>query len=78
LNVTKEESTKSEAESWGKDENDSNNNRDLISEGSDQESDSCDDNTQSDNEIGSESDQKENEEEVEDDEEEKDDEFVKT
>ncbi|GKA31503.1 putative reverse transcriptase domain-containing protein, partial [Tanacetum coccineum] len=89
--VTKEESTESEAESWGRDEDDSKNDHDSISEGSDQESDSGDDNTQSykekrsdsehetdENETGSESDQEENEEEVEDDEEEKNDEFVKT
>ncbi|GJT65405.1 hypothetical protein Tco_1016885 [Tanacetum coccineum] len=89
--VTEEESTKSEAESWGKDEDDSNNDHDSRSEGSDQERDIGDDNTQSDsekgsdsehetdeNESGSEFDQEENEEEVEDDEEEKDDGFVKT
>ncbi|GKE65128.1 hypothetical protein Tco_1519289, partial [Tanacetum coccineum] len=90
--VTEEESTESEAESWGRDEDDSNNDRDSRSEGSDQERDSDDDNTQSDsvkgsdsehdtdeNETGSESDQQEvNEEDVEDDEEEKDDELVKT
>ncbi|GKC84659.1 hypothetical protein Tco_1140376 [Tanacetum coccineum] len=90
--VTKEESIESEAESWGKDEDDSNNDRESRSEGSDQERDSGDDNTQSDsvkgsdfehetneNETGSESDQQEvNEEDVEDDEEEKDDELVKT
>ncbi|GJZ71874.1 hypothetical protein Tco_0635725 [Tanacetum coccineum] len=90
-NVTEEESTKSEVESWGKDEDDSNNNHDSRSEGSDQERDSGDDNTQSDskkgsdsehetdeNESDSESDQEENEEEIEDDEEEEEDEFVKT
>ncbi|GKC06496.1 hypothetical protein Tco_0998106 [Tanacetum coccineum] len=69
--VTKEESTESEAESWGRDEDDSNNDRESKSEGnSEHETDE--------NETGSESDQEENEEEVEDDEEEKDDEFVKT
>ncbi|GJQ90845.1 hypothetical protein Tco_0001984 [Tanacetum coccineum] len=86
--VTKEESTKSEAESWGRDEDDRNNDHDSSSEGIDQENDSGDDNTQSDNEkgsdseqetyeneSGSESDQQENKEEVKDDEE---DEFVKT
>ncbi|GJW98480.1 hypothetical protein Tco_0180288 [Tanacetum coccineum] len=79
-NVIEEESTKSEAESWGRDEDDSNNDHDSRSEGSDQESDSGDDNTQSDkekgsdskhetdeNKMGSESDQEENEEEDEDD-----------
>ncbi|GKE88274.1 hypothetical protein Tco_1565749, partial [Tanacetum coccineum] len=45
--VTKEESTKSEAESWGRDEDHNNNDLDPRSEGSDQESDSGDDNTQS-------------------------------
>ncbi|GJZ01192.1 hypothetical protein Tco_0519153, partial [Tanacetum coccineum] len=80
--VTEEESTKSEAESWGRDEDDSNNEHDSRSEGSDQERDSGDDKAQSDsekgsdsehetdeNESGSESDQEENEEDVEDDEE---------
>ncbi|GKC95052.1 hypothetical protein Tco_1160494 [Tanacetum coccineum] len=89
--VTEEESTKSEAESWGKDEDDSNNEHDSRSEGSDQERDSGDDNTQSDsekgsdsehetdeNELGSESNQEENEEEDETYEEEKNDEFVRT
>ncbi|GKA13993.1 hypothetical protein Tco_0693639 [Tanacetum coccineum] len=89
--VTKEESTESEAESWGRDEDDSNNDHDSSSEGNDQVNDSGDDNTQSDNEkgldseqetdeneTGSESDQQENEKEVEDEEEEKEDEFVKT
>ncbi|GJR81014.1 hypothetical protein Tco_0151799 [Tanacetum coccineum] len=74
-----------------RDEDDINNDRGSSGEGSDQESDSGDDNTQSDkekrldsehetdeNETGSESDQEENEEQVEDDEEEKDNEFVKT
>ncbi|GJQ89222.1 hypothetical protein Tco_0000361 [Tanacetum coccineum] len=45
--VTKEESTESEAESWGKDEDDNNNDHDTRSEGSDHEKDSSDDNTQS-------------------------------
>nr|GEU95126.1 ubiquitin hydrolase [Tanacetum cinerariifolium] len=89
--VTKKESTESKAESWGRDEDDSNNDHDTSSEGDDQESDSGDVITQSDkenglesehendeNETGSESNQDENKEEVEDDEEEKDDEFVKT
>ncbi|GJR58665.1 retrovirus-related pol polyprotein from transposon TNT 1-94 [Tanacetum coccineum] len=70
---------------------DSNNDRDSRSKGSDQESDCGDDNTQSDkekwsdsehetdeNETGSEFDQEENEEDVEDDEEEEEEEFVKT
>ncbi|GJW74504.1 hypothetical protein Tco_0133874 [Tanacetum coccineum] len=89
--VTEEESTKSEAESWGKYEEDSNNDHYSRSEGSDQERDSGDDNTQSDsekgsdsghetdeNESGSESDQEENEEEIGDDKEEEEDGFVKT
>nr|GEV86261.1 hypothetical protein [Tanacetum cinerariifolium] len=89
--VTEEESSESEAESWGRDEDDSNNDYHSRSEDSDQESDSGDDNSQSnkekgsnfeyetdENESGSECDQKENEQDIEDDEEEKDDEFVKT
>nr|GEX34607.1 integrase, catalytic region, zinc finger, CCHC-type, peptidase aspartic, catalytic [Tanacetum cinerariifolium] len=81
----------SKVESWGRDEDDNNNNHDLSSEGNDQESDSGDNNTESNNEkgfdsehetnenkLGSKSDQEENEEDVEDNEEEKDDEFVKT
>ncbi|GJS14788.1 hypothetical protein Tco_0409260 [Tanacetum coccineum] len=63
--VTEEESTKSEAKSWGRDEDDNNNDHDSRSEGSDQERDSGDDNTQSDKED-------------ETDEEEKNDELVKT
>ncbi|GKE27692.1 hypothetical protein Tco_1443076 [Tanacetum coccineum] len=43
--VTEEESTKIKAESWGKNEDDSNNEHDSRSEGSDQERDSGDDNT---------------------------------
>ncbi|GJV24088.1 hypothetical protein Tco_1376783 [Tanacetum coccineum] len=82
-NVTEEETTESEAESWVRDKNDSNNDHNSSGEGSDQESDSGDDNTQSDkekwsnseqetdeNEMGSESDQQENEEEIKDDEDE--------
>ncbi|GJZ11288.1 hypothetical protein Tco_0546047 [Tanacetum coccineum] len=74
-----------------KDEDDNNNEHHSRSEGSDQDKDSGDDNTQSDSEKGSdsehetnenesgfESDQEENEEEIGDDEEEKEDEFVKT
>ncbi|GJS19885.1 hypothetical protein Tco_0448517 [Tanacetum coccineum] len=89
--VTEEESTESEAESWGKDKDDSNNEHDSRSEGSDQERDNGDDNTQSDsekgsdfehetdeNESGSESDQEENKEEIGDDKEEEGDKFVKT
>ncbi|GKB72378.1 hypothetical protein Tco_0933790 [Tanacetum coccineum] len=89
--MTEEESTESEAESWGRDEDDKNNDHDSRSEGSDQERDSGDDNTQSDskngsdsehetdeNESGSESDQEEIKEDDETDEEEKNDEFVKT
>ncbi|GJR78415.1 hypothetical protein Tco_0149200 [Tanacetum coccineum] len=89
--VAEEELTENEAESWGKDEDDINNDHELSSEGNDQERDSGDDNTQSDsekgsdsehktdeNESGSESDQEENEEEDQTDEEEKNDEFVKT
>ncbi|GJZ56461.1 hypothetical protein Tco_0611654 [Tanacetum coccineum] len=89
--VTEEESTKSEAKSWGKDKDDSNNDHDSRSEGSDQERDSGDDNTQSDSENGSdfkhetdenemvsESDKEENKEEIEDDEDEEKGEFVKT
>ncbi|GJT38991.1 hypothetical protein Tco_0938856 [Tanacetum coccineum] len=91
LDVTEEESTVSEAESRGKDEDDSNNDHESSSEGNDQKRDNGDDNTQSDsengsdsehetdeNESGSESDQEENKEDVKDDEEEKNDEFVKT
>ncbi|GJU01270.1 hypothetical protein Tco_1111608 [Tanacetum coccineum] len=91
LDVTKEESIESEAESWGRDENDNNNDHDSSSEGNDQERDSDDDNTQSENETrsdsehetkenesGSEFDKEENEEEIEDDKEKKDDEFDKT
>ncbi|GKD73872.1 hypothetical protein Tco_1332154, partial [Tanacetum coccineum] len=69
--VTEEESTESESKSWGRDEDDSNNNRDSRSEGnSEHETDK--------NEMVSESNQEENEEDVEDDEEEKNDELVKT
>ncbi|GJS83156.1 hypothetical protein Tco_0749697 [Tanacetum coccineum] len=81
LDVTEEESSKSEAESWGNDKNDSNNKQDSRSEGSDKENDSDDKDTQSDNEKGSDfehetdenesdskSDHQENEKEDEDDE----------
>ncbi|GJT33631.1 hypothetical protein Tco_0924050 [Tanacetum coccineum] len=53
--MTEEESKKSKAESWGKDKDDSNNDHDSRSKGSDQERDSGDDNTQSDSEKGSDS-----------------------
>ncbi|GJR99469.1 hypothetical protein Tco_0315978 [Tanacetum coccineum] len=89
--VTEEESSESEAESWGNDEDDNNNEQDLNGEDNDQENDSDDDKSQSDNEndsdfkhetneneSGSESDQDENEEEIGDEEEEVKDEFVKT
>nr|GEY14358.1 hypothetical protein [Tanacetum cinerariifolium] len=46
--MTEEESTKSEAESWENDEDDNNNKHDSRSKGSDQERDNGDDNTQSD------------------------------
>ncbi|GKC62867.1 hypothetical protein Tco_1095465 [Tanacetum coccineum] len=89
-NVTEEQSTESEAESCGRDEDDINNDHDTRSEGSEQKRDIGDDNTKSDSEKGSDSehetdenesgfefDQEENEEEIEDDEEEEEDEFVK-
>ncbi|GJY26656.1 hypothetical protein Tco_0401382 [Tanacetum coccineum] len=89
--VTEEESSKSEAKSWGNDEDDSNNDHDSSGEDSDQENDSDDDKTQSDNknesdskhetdenESGFKSDQEENEEDIGDDKEEVTDEFVKT
>nr|GEZ28654.1 hypothetical protein [Tanacetum cinerariifolium]GEZ79208.1 hypothetical protein [Tanacetum cinerariifolium] len=87
--VTEEESSESETESWVNDEDDSNNKQKSRSEGSDVENDSDDKNTQSDSEKGSdfehetnenesdfESDQEENEEEIGDDEEEEEDEFL--
>ncbi|GJS60825.1 retrotransposon protein, putative, unclassified [Tanacetum coccineum] len=64
--MTEEESTESEAESWGRDKDDNNNDRSDSEHETDE------------NESGFESDQEKNEEDVEDDEEEKDDEFVKT
>ncbi|GJR21026.1 hypothetical protein Tco_0969553 [Tanacetum coccineum] len=89
--VTKEESSKSEAESWGNDEDDSNNDQDTSGEDSDQENASDDDKTQSynenesdsehendENELDSKSNQEENEEDDEDDEEEEEEEVVKT
>nr|GEZ57382.1 hypothetical protein [Tanacetum cinerariifolium] len=62
--VTKEESTESEDESWGRDEDDSNNYHDSKSEGSDQERDNGDDNTQSDSEKGSDSEHETDENEL--------------
>ncbi|GKG58247.1 hypothetical protein Tco_0592026, partial [Tanacetum coccineum] len=50
LDVTEEESTESKSKSWGRDEDDKNNNHDSSSEGNNQESDNADNNTQSDNE----------------------------
>ncbi|GJV78079.1 hypothetical protein Tco_1509663 [Tanacetum coccineum] len=73
LDVTEEVSTKSEPESWVKDEDDNNNEQDTRSE---ERSDS--EHETDENESGSESDQEENEEEIGDDKEEKEDEFVKT
>ncbi|GKD15291.1 hypothetical protein Tco_1199698, partial [Tanacetum coccineum] len=80
-----------EAESWGNDEDDSNNEQESSGEDSDQENDSDDNKTQSDdenksdfdretkkNESGSKSDQEEDEKGDEDDEEEVKDESVKT
>ncbi|GJR31310.1 hypothetical protein Tco_1107542 [Tanacetum coccineum] len=88
--VTEEELCESEAESWGNDEDDINNEQESSGEESDQKNDNNDDKTQSDNEnesnskhktdeneSGSKSDQDENEED-EDDEEEVKDELVKT
>ncbi|GKA52428.1 retrovirus-related pol polyprotein from transposon TNT 1-94 [Tanacetum coccineum] len=81
--VTEEVSSESEAESWGNDDDDSNNDQDSGSEGNDQQKDSEDDKTQSDNkdesnskhetddnESGSEFDQEEDDEKIKDDEEE--------
>ncbi|GKD33526.1 hypothetical protein Tco_1249035, partial [Tanacetum coccineum] len=89
--VTEEESSESEVESWGNDEDDNNNDQDSSSEGSDQDKDCDDDKTQSnnedesefkhktdENESGSESYQEEDEEKIEDDEEEEEEELVKT
>ncbi|GKA85848.1 hypothetical protein Tco_0807502 [Tanacetum coccineum] len=88
--VTEDQSSESKAESWGRDEDDSNNDHESSNEGSEHENDSDDENTQFDNEKGldseqdtdenessSGSDQRENEEEVKDDDEEED-KFVKT
>ncbi|GJY53701.1 hypothetical protein Tco_0445365 [Tanacetum coccineum] len=89
--VTEEESSESEGESWENDKDDNNNEQDSSGEDSDQENDSDDDKTQSDNEneldseheidenkSGSESHQKENEKDIGDDEQEVKEEFVKT
>ncbi|GKC66395.1 hypothetical protein Tco_1098993 [Tanacetum coccineum] len=89
--VTEEESSESEAESWGNDDDDSNNDQDSGSEESDQDKDSDDDKSQSDNEdesdsehetndneFGSKSDQEEDDEKIKDDKEEEDEEIVKT
>ncbi|GKA42560.1 retrovirus-related pol polyprotein from transposon TNT 1-94 [Tanacetum coccineum] len=89
--VTEYESTESEAESWGNDKDDINDDHDLSGEDNDQENDSDDDKTQSDNENESNSvhesdenetsskfDHQENEEEDENAEEEKEDEYVRT
>ncbi|GJR97160.1 hypothetical protein Tco_0269334 [Tanacetum coccineum] len=89
--VMEEESFESEAESWGNDEDDSNNDQDFKSEESDHDKDSDVDKSQSDNKdkfdskhekdenkSDSEFDQEENEEDVEDDEENEDDERIKT
>ncbi|GJW53053.1 hypothetical protein Tco_0097138 [Tanacetum coccineum] len=89
LDVTKEESSKSEVDSWGNDEDDNNNDQDSGSEGSDQEKESDDDKTESDNEnesdsehetneFGSESDQEKDDEKIQHDEEEDEEEIVKT
>ncbi|GJT63024.1 hypothetical protein Tco_1006557 [Tanacetum coccineum] len=90
--VTEEESSESEAETWGNDDDDdSNNDQDSGSEESDQDKDSDDDKSQSDNEdesdsehetndneFASESDQEEDDEKIKDDKEEEEDEIVKT
>ncbi|GKC86106.1 hypothetical protein Tco_1141823, partial [Tanacetum coccineum] len=87
--VTKDDSTKSETESWGNDEDNNNDKNDSVSEGNDKENESVDDET--DNEKGSDSktdtdennsgfeyDTKVNKEEIGDDEEEKEDQYVRT
>ncbi|GJZ93538.1 hypothetical protein Tco_0665603 [Tanacetum coccineum] len=66
--VTEEESSKSEVESWGNDDDDNNN--DQNSGNSEHETD--------DNESGSESNQEKDDEKIEDDEEEEEEEIVKT
>nr|GFB99667.1 hypothetical protein [Tanacetum cinerariifolium] len=64
VDVTEEESTKTEAKSWGKDKDDNNNEHDSKSKGSDQKRDTGDDNTQSDSEKGSNSEHETNENEL--------------
>ncbi|GJX73496.1 hypothetical protein Tco_0312091 [Tanacetum coccineum] len=61
--VTKDDSTESESESWGNDEDEGNDDNDSVSEGNDEENESDDDETQSDNEKGSDSEQDTNENE---------------
>nr|GEU34160.1 hypothetical protein [Tanacetum cinerariifolium] len=90
LDVIKEESSKSEVESWGNDEDNINNEQDSKSEGSNKENDSDNKNTQSDSEKGLDSEHEidenesdsesyqEVEEEIRYDEEEEKDEFVRT
>ncbi|GJV55398.1 hypothetical protein Tco_1456403, partial [Tanacetum coccineum] len=88
--VTEEESSESEAKSWGNDEDDNNNDNNSESDGSGEENNSDDENTYSDNdkwsdfehetdenESSSESDHQDNDEEVEDDKEKKEDECVR-
>nr|GEV39495.1 ribonuclease H [Tanacetum cinerariifolium] len=88
--VTKDESTKSESESWGNDEDDNNDENDSENEGNNEENKSDDDKTPFDSEKGSDSEQdsdgsesdsesdlQEDEEEVKDDDEEED-EFAHT
>nr|GEU44468.1 putative reverse transcriptase domain-containing protein [Tanacetum cinerariifolium] len=81
--VTKDDSTKSKSESWGNDQDDSNDENDLESKGNDEKNISDDDKTPSDNkksseqdtngsESYSESDQQEYEEKVKDDDDEED------
>ncbi|GJX89951.1 hypothetical protein Tco_0343277 [Tanacetum coccineum] len=73
--VTEEESSESEAESWGNDEGDSNNEQDSSGEDSDQKNESDDNKTQSDNEneLDSEHETNENESDLESDQEEDED-----
>ncbi|GKF08851.1 hypothetical protein Tco_0043075, partial [Tanacetum coccineum] len=83
--VTKDDSTKSESESWGNDEDDNNNEQESSNEGSKQENESDENETQSNSVKGSESENEseehdsdsEQEEEVKDDDKEED-EFVHT
>ncbi|GJU45158.1 hypothetical protein Tco_1202424 [Tanacetum coccineum] len=73
--VTKDDSTKSESESWGNDEDDSNDESDAASKHNDKENESDEDETQSENEEGldSKNDTKENESDLEKEEDVKDD-----